>query len=112
MIARVNGQVVLVSGAIPGERVTARVERVSKSVAYAETVTADEPSSDRRRATGDPMCGGSLYSHIAYPRQLEIKSQVIADALVRYAGFPRFKGDDQLAPIRWESFGFFLGAAF
>ncbi|PYQ73757.1 MAG: hypothetical protein DMG04_12680 [Acidobacteria bacterium] len=83
MIARVNGQVVLVSGAIPGERVTARVERVSKSVAYAETVTADEPSSDRRRATGDPMCGGSLYSHIAYPRQLEIKSRVIADALAR-----------------------------
>ena len=83
MIARVEGQVVLVSGAIPGERVTARIERVSKGVAYAETVTADEPSSDRRRATGDPMCGGSLYSHIAYPRQLEIKSEVIADALAR-----------------------------
>src|SRR5207237_5232390 len=88
MIARVNGQVVLVSGAIPGERVTARVERVSKSVAYAETVTADEPSSDRRRATGDPMCGGSLYAHIAYPRQLEIKAQVIADAFGRIARLP------------------------
>jgi 23S rRNA (uracil1939-C5)-methyltransferase len=83
MIARVNGQVVLVSGAIPGERITARIARVTKNVAYAETVTADEPSSDRRRATGDPMCGGSLYSHITYPRQLEIKSQVIADALAR-----------------------------
>src|SRR5438270_11578929 len=82
MIARVNGQVVLVSGAIPGERVTARVERVSKSVAYAETVTADEPSSDRRRATGDPMCGGSIYSHIAYTRQLENKRQVNAGSLV------------------------------
>jgi 23S rRNA (uracil1939-C5)-methyltransferase len=83
MIARVEGQVVLVSRAIPGERVTARIERVSKSVAYAETVRADEPSPDRRPATGDPMCGGSLYNHIAYPRQLEIKSQVIADALAR-----------------------------
>jgi 23S rRNA (uracil1939-C5)-methyltransferase len=83
MIARVDGQVVLVSGAIPGERVTARIERVSKSVAYAETVTADKPSADRRPTIGDPMCGGSLYSHIAYPRQLEIKSEVIADALAR-----------------------------
>jgi len=32
MIARLNGQIVLVGGAIPGERVTARVERVGKGV--------------------------------------------------------------------------------
>src|SRR5919197_2565155 len=83
MIARVDGQVVLVSGAIPGERVTACVERVSKNVAYADVVQADEPSPDRRQPTGDPLCGGSLYSHIAYPRQLEIKREVIADAFAR-----------------------------
>ena len=34
MIARADGQVVLVSGAIPGERVRARIERVGKGVAY------------------------------------------------------------------------------
>ena len=48
MIARANGQVVLVSGAIPGERVHARIERVAKGVAYAETVGVDDPSPDRR----------------------------------------------------------------
>ena len=42
-----------------------------------------EPSPDRRVPSGDPLCGGCLYSHIAYPRQLEIKSQVIADAFTR-----------------------------
>ncbi|MBZ5558395.1 MAG: TRAM domain-containing protein [Acidobacteriia bacterium] len=83
MIARVDGQVVLVSGAIPGERVTARVEKASKSVAYAETVAVEEASPDRRAVSGDPLCGGCLYSHIAYARQLEIKSQVIADAFTR-----------------------------
>ena len=83
MIARVDGQVVLVSGAIPGERVTARVEKVSKSVAYAETTSVEDASHDRRAASGDPLCGGCLYSHIAYARQLEIKSQVIADAFTR-----------------------------
>jgi 23S rRNA (uracil1939-C5)-methyltransferase len=85
MIARVDGQVVLVSGAIPGERVTARVEKVSKSVAYAETVAVEdaEASPDRRAVAGDPLCGGCLYSHIAYARQLDIKSQVIADAFTR-----------------------------
>ncbi len=83
MIARVDGQVILVSGAIPGERVMARVEKVSKSVAYAETTSVEDASRDRRAVSGDPLCGGCLYSHIAYARQLEIKSQVIADAFTR-----------------------------
>src|SRR5215831_14148942 len=83
MIARAGGQVVLVSGAIPGERVTARIERASKSVAYAETVDITDKSPDRREAGGDPQCGGALYRHIAYPRQLTIKRDVIVDAFTR-----------------------------
>ena len=83
MIARVDGQVVLVGGAIPGETVQARVDRVGKGVAFAETVGVDEPSADRRAEFADPSCGGCTYSHIAYPRQLEIKGQVIADAFAR-----------------------------
>ena len=83
MIGRVDGQVVLVGGAIPGERVQARVDRVGKGVAFAETVGVDEPSADRRAAFADPSCGGCTYSHIAYPRQLEIKGQVITDAFAR-----------------------------
>ena len=38
MLARHEGQVVLVWGAIPGERVRARVERAGKGVLYADTV--------------------------------------------------------------------------
>jgi 23S rRNA (uracil1939-C5)-methyltransferase len=83
MIARVDGQVVLVAGAIPGERVQARIERVGKGVAYAETVSVDEPSPDRRPPFTDLVCGGSLYAHIAYPRQRAIKAQVVADAFAR-----------------------------
>jgi 23S rRNA (uracil1939-C5)-methyltransferase len=80
MIARHEGQVVLVAGAIPGERVRARVERTSRSVAYAEITALDEPSPDRRAWAGDPACGGCLYAHIAYSRQLQIKAAVVADA--------------------------------
>ena len=83
MIARVDGQVVLVGGAIPGERVQARIDRVGKGVAFAETVGVDEASADRRPPFADPACGGCTYSHIEYPRQLEIKRQVIADAFAR-----------------------------
>ena len=85
MIGRVDGQVVLVSGAIPGEHVHARVEKVGKGVAFAETIAVDEASPDRCEPPADPLCGGCLFTHIAYPRQLEIKSQVIADAFARVA---------------------------
>ncbi len=83
MIARVDGQVVLVSGAIPGERLTARVERIGKGVVYAQALSIEEASADRREPFADPLCGGCLYAHIAYPRQLEIKAQIIADAFAR-----------------------------
>jgi 23S rRNA (uracil1939-C5)-methyltransferase len=88
MIARVDGQVVLVSGAIPGERVLARIERVGKGVAYAQTIDIEEASADRRAVEGEPGCGGCLYAHIAYPRQIGIKSLVIADAFARIARLP------------------------
>lgn len=83
MIARADGQVVLVAGAIPGERVTVRVERVGKGVVYAETTAVEEASADRREPFTDPQCGGCLYAHIDYARQLELKALVIADAFAR-----------------------------
>src|SRR5712691_2351107 len=88
MIARVDGQIVLVLGAIPGERVRARIERVGKDVAYADTVAVEEGSSDRRTPFSDPLCGGCLYGYIKYPRQLDIKSLVIADAFNRIGHLP------------------------
>jgi 23S rRNA (uracil1939-C5)-methyltransferase len=85
MIARADGQVVLVTGVIPGERVSALIERVGKGVAYARVASVEEPSADRREPFTDPLCGGCSYAHIAYPRQLGIKAQVIADAFARIA---------------------------
>ena len=88
MIARNNGQVVLVSGAIPGETVRARVERSGRGVVFARVVSVADPSVDRRDPFTDPLCGGCLYAHVAYPRQLEIKGQVVADALTRIGRIP------------------------
>ena len=88
MIARHHGQVVLVRGAIPGERVRALVERAERRLAYAVTKEVVEASPDRRPAPKDPLCGGALYSHIAYPHQLAIKSDVIRDAFTRVGRHP------------------------
>lgn len=83
MIARVDGQVVLVADAIPGERVIARVTRVTTGVAFADTQDVETASADRRAAFVDPLCGGSAYAHIDYARQLTIKGEVIVDAFTR-----------------------------
>ena len=48
MLARHNGRVVLVSGAIPGERVSARLERTERGVAFAGGTEVLQPSADRR----------------------------------------------------------------
>jgi 23S rRNA (uracil1939-C5)-methyltransferase len=88
MIARHLGQIVLVRGAIPGERFVAWIERAEKRMAYAVTREVLEASPDRRPAGDDPLCGGALYSHIAYERQPAIKSDVIRDAFGRVGRYP------------------------
>jgi 23S rRNA (uracil1939-C5)-methyltransferase len=88
MIARHDGRVVLVLGAIPGERVDVRVERVEKRLAFGSVVRVEEGSGDRRAPTGDVRCGGCLYAHIDYARQLALKSEVIGDAFARIGRLP------------------------
>lgn len=88
MLARHAGQVVLVSGTIPGERVTAVVERVGKGVVFADTEEVLSPSPDRRPAASDWRCGGNVFAHITYPRQRQIKADIIRDAFTRIGRLP------------------------
>lgn len=88
MLARHKGQVVLVWGAIPGERIHARVERATRSVLYAETIEVLSASPDRRDAGTDWRCGGNVLAHVAYERQLTLKAEIIQDALGRIGRIP------------------------
>lgn len=85
MLARHDGQIVFVSGAIPGERVRVRVEQVRSGIAFAVTTAVEEPSPDRREPEADPACGGNVLAHIAYLRQLQLKAEILADAFTRIA---------------------------
>ena len=88
MLARDGGRVVLVSGAIPGERVSARLERAERGVAFAEVIDVLEASADRRPVVGEARCGGNVFSHIDYPRQLRLKGEIIEDAFRRIGRLP------------------------
>lgn len=85
MIARREGQVVLVAGAIPGERVRADVEQVRGGVMYARVSEVIDASPDRRPQICDPACGGSAYAHVSYERQCRLKSDIVQDAFTRIA---------------------------
>ena len=98
MIARHEGQIVLVLGAIPGERVRARIEKADRQLAFASTVDVVTPSSDRREPYVDPLCGGCLYAHISYARQLRVKADVIVDAFVRLGRFAAPSVEVQASP--------------
>ncbi len=88
MLARHDGRVVLVYGAIPGERVSVLIERVGKGVFYAEAAHVISASADRRAGPADWRCGGNVLAHIEYVRQLRLKGEIIADAFARIAHAP------------------------
>jgi 23S rRNA (uracil1939-C5)-methyltransferase len=88
MLARHHGEVVLVAGTLPGETVRARVEKATRGVVFATTAEVMDVSADRRSVIADPACGGNVYAHIVYERQLALKREVINDAFQRIARLP------------------------
>ena len=83
MIARHNGVIVLVSGAIPGEVVEVEVEKVQRGTGWARTRRVIEASGDRVAVEGDWACGGNVLAHVRYERQLALKREIVCDALRR-----------------------------
>src|SRR5687767_10082038 len=83
MIARHDGAIVLVSAAIPGETVDAEVEKIQRGTIWARAIRVVTASADRVMPAGDSACGGNVFSHIAYDRQLTLKRDIIRDAFTR-----------------------------
>jgi len=83
MIARHEGAIVFVSGAIPGEIVEAEIEKIQRGTAWAITKTVLQPSPDRVDGAPDGACGGSVLAHIAYERQLALKAAIVEDTFRR-----------------------------
>lgn len=79
------GATVLVDAAIPGELVDAELRFRKKKLWFATARDIIEP--DRDRVTPPcpyvPECGGCQWQHIAYPRQLMLKREIVVDALAR-----------------------------
>jgi 23S rRNA (uracil1939-C5)-methyltransferase len=87
-VAHLDGQVVFVKGALPGEICRVQLMKVGRSAAWARLEQVLEPSSDRCAPDCPyyPRCGGCQYRHMTYEAELTAKRHRVEDALRRIGG--------------------------
>jgi 23S rRNA (uracil1939-C5)-methyltransferase len=105
-VARSNGFVVFVAGALPGDVVRARLTKSKRSYGEATVVERIRPSPERRPDScvhaGEP-CPGAPWQGLAYERQLEQKSAHVAEALERIGELEGFELQTiEAAPEEWR----------
>lgn len=88
-----SGYVVFVEGAVPGDRVRARVFKRKKAFAEARLLEVLDPSPLRTapRCEYFGHCGGCKWQHVLYDAQLAMKQQAVEEALTHAGGFDRHK---------------------
>ena len=90
-VARLDGYVVFVAGALPGDRVRAVVDKSKRAYAEARVVEILEPSPDRIAPAADHP--GAPWQVLAYERQLAVKAEQVGDALRRIGRLQGFEQD-------------------
>ncbi|RIV40875.1 class I SAM-dependent RNA methyltransferase [Micromonospora radicis] len=114
-VARVDGQVVFVRHALPGERVVAEVTEVHRGFVRADAVRVLAAAPDRVTPPcpyAQPgRCGGCDLQHVAPDAQLRWKADVVREQLIRLGGLDE-AGCDALdvrvealpgGPLGWRS---------
>jgi 23S rRNA (uracil1939-C5)-methyltransferase len=119
-VARSNGYVVFVTGALPGDRVRARLTKAKRGYGEARTLELVTPSADRvpdRCLHGGEPCPGAPWQGLPYERQLAHKQEQVSDALRRIGGLEGFELEPaEPAAERWRyrnklEYSFGMGAS-
>ena len=87
-VARHEGAVVFVKGAVGGEVCDVLVEKVGRSAVWGRVALVVEPSPARRKSDCpyDRNCGGCTFRHMDYEEELRAKGRKVEDALRRIGG--------------------------
>jgi 23S rRNA (uracil1939-C5)-methyltransferase len=96
-IGRMDHQVIMVPGTVPGDTIIARVTDSKGNFAVAESVRLLQPSPLRQTPPCPYVndCGGCPWQQVQYASQLKAKEQSVADALRRIGKLGGF----ELRPI-------------
>ena len=96
-IGHLRGYTFFVKGALPGEKIKARVMKQKKSYGYARLSEILTPSPNRVKpvcpAAG--VCGGCTLQHLSYEEQLRYKEKKVRDCLTRIGGV-------DLSTVEWR----------
>ena len=87
-VARIDGQVVFVKGALAGETCRISIEHVGHRAAWAHVEEILTPSPDRIEPDCPyyGRCGGCQTRHMSYPAEVAFKAGKVHDALQRIGG--------------------------
>ena len=87
-VARVDGQVVFVPGALPGERCSVRIAHVGRSAVFAQLLSVLTPSAHRVEPDCPyfSLCGGCALRHMDYEQELALKQAHVQSCLTRIGG--------------------------
>lgn len=110
-VARVEGKVTFVDGALPGESVEIRAWRRRRSFDLAGATRIVQASS-QRVAPPCPhfeRCGGCSLQHLDEPAQVAIKQRTLEDSLARLGGV---RAEEILPPIHGPAWGYRQRARF
>jgi 23S rRNA (uracil1939-C5)-methyltransferase len=84
-VAKHEGMVVFIDGAVPGDVVDVIVHRKKSAFAEARVEKIIQPSPFRKDASCEHfgVCGGCKWQHLEYNKQLEFKAKTVLDAFTR-----------------------------
>jgi 23S rRNA (uracil1939-C5)-methyltransferase len=105
-VARADGYVVFVAGALPGDRVRAEITKAKRRFAEARTVellhAGADRVADRCLHDGEP-CPGAPWQGLPYERQLIHKREQVDEALRRIGGLDGFEIEEiESAVEQWR----------
>lgn len=88
-VGRYDGRAVFVPGGLPGELVRAQLQRERSNYARATLIEVLRPSPDRVEPRYPELSdsGGFQWQHLSYPAQLQWKSHIVRQLLIRIGKF-------------------------
>ena len=100
-----EGRCVFVRGGLPGERVRARVDKLTARWAHATTLEVLEaaPARVTPACPYASACGGCPWAALSHPAQAEAKRACVVDALARIGHMGTERAEALVAPIECPS---------
>lgn len=100
-----DGRCIFVTGGLPGERVSATIDRTAKSWAHATALEVLEPSPNRVEPACPyaSACGGCPWAALAYHAQVSAKRDAVVDSLERIGHLGHDRAEALVAPCESPS---------